>query len=83
MQILDFPVTGSRRRWLYSTEGSIGSRYDAVIAAVLRNGFPMDSCKQLFLNEIHKNENRKTTPAGNKFCSHPIIRLYSDQLSAF
>ncbi|WP_374565703.1 hypothetical protein [Nitrosomonas sp.] len=37
MQILDFPVTGSRRRWLYSTEGSIGSRYDAVIAAVLRN----------------------------------------------
>ena len=38
MQILDFPVTGSRRRWLYSTEGSIGSQYDAVIAAVLRNG---------------------------------------------
>ena len=37
MQILDFPVTGSRRRWLYSTEGSIGSRYDTVIAAVLRN----------------------------------------------
>ncbi|MGZ0020205.1 hypothetical protein [Nitrosomonas sp. wSCUT-2] len=38
MQILDFPVTGSRRRWLYSTEGSIGSRYDVVIAAMLRNG---------------------------------------------
>ncbi len=39
MQILDFPVAGSRRKWLYSTKGSIGSWYDAVIAAVLRNRF--------------------------------------------